>query len=128
MATVTMNSSKFDVVEYIKKLRNAGVSQEIAEVQAQELEHAIDNVLEQSRYELQGQKLEIENSLKSKELATKGDVERVKLELQKEIEIVRKEIEIVRKEIVQASNKTLLLMGTFGVFFLGVLAKGFHWF
>jgi hypothetical protein len=45
MSTVTANYSnnaKFDVVEYIKKLRNAGVSQEIAEVQAQELEHAID--------------------------------------------------------------------------------------
>ena len=41
---------------------------------------------------------------------------------------VQKEIEIVRKEIAQASNKTLLLMGTFGIFFLGVLAKGFHWF
>ena len=52
----------------------------------------------------------------------------IKLELQKEIQEVQKEIEIVRKEIAQASNKTLLLMGTFGIFFLGVLAKGFHWF
>ncbi len=47
---------------------------------------------------------------KSKELATKLDI---------------KELEL---KIAQASNRILLLMGTFCVFFLGVLAKGFHWF
>ncbi len=118
---MTMNSIKFDAIEYTKKLRNAGVSQEVAEVQAQELEHAIDNVLEQSKHESK----ELFNN---KDLATKGDVALIKSDLEKVKLELQKEIEIVRKEIVQASNKTLLLMGTFGVFFLGVLAKGFHWF
>lgn len=44
---------------------------------------------------------------------------------------LQKEIEIVRKEIAQANNKTILwiagIMGSFSIFFLGILAKGFHW-
>ncbi len=51
--------------------------------------------------------------------------------VRKEIEMVRKEIEIVRKEIAQSSSKTIIwlagLLGSFGVFFFGILAKGFHW-
>ena len=31
------------------KLRNAGASQELAEVQAQEMEHALNSVLEQAK-------------------------------------------------------------------------------
>ncbi len=33
----------------------------------------------------------------------------------------------VELKIEKAKNQMLLLMGTFSIFFLGVLAKGFHW-
>ena len=108
MTTATFN--RFDPIEYAKQLRSVGVSQEQADIQAQTIERVIVDVLQQS-------KQESKELFNSKELATKGDILRLE-----------KEIEIVRKEIAQASNKTLLLLGTFGVFFLGVLAKGFHWF
>ena len=35
----------FDPIEYVKNLRNVGVAQEVAEVQAQEMEHVVNNLL-----------------------------------------------------------------------------------
>ena len=118
MTSITLDSTRninfrFDVVEYIKKLRNAGASQELAEVQAQEMEY----VIEQTRQEAK-------QNFENKELATKGDIRESELRLQKEIEIIR-------KEVAQASTKLIIWMtstlGGFGIFFFGVLAKGFHW-
>lgn len=62
------------------------------------------------------------SELEAKEPATKKDLEIVKLELQKEIEVVRKdievlrgetqkEIEIVRKEIVASKNSIIIWLG-----------------
>jgi hypothetical protein len=56
--------------------------------------------------------------------ATKEDVELIKRDL--------REMELrLQKEIAQANNKTILwvigIMSGYGAFFLGVLAKGFHW-
>lgn len=123
----TRFNNRFDVVEFIKKLRNAGVTQEVAEIQAQSIEF----VLEQNR-------LDTIQALDNKELSTKGDLEVTKLELQKEMEVIRKEmevirkeIEVVRKEISEASTRTIIwvsgIFGAYGVFFFGVIAKGFHW-
>lgn len=110
LAVNNFNNYIFDVVEYIKRLRNAGVSQEVAEIQGQEIEHVINNILKQAEQKTK-------ELFDNKDLATKGDLEKVKLELQ--------------KEIAQASNKTIIwvvsLLSGYGVFFLGVLAKGFHW-
>ena len=102
MATISVPNPRFDIVEYIKRLRNVGVSQEIAEVQAQEIERIIDSVLEQTK-----------QTLEAKELATKYDLKESCKELELKIE--------------KAKNQTLMLIGGFGIFFLGILAKGFHW-
>lgn len=121
MIAVNVPSMRFDIVEYIRKLRNAGASQALAEVQAQELEHAMSGVLEQAR-------LETKQAFDNKELVTKGDLELTKLALQKDIEILRKELEV---KIAENTTKIIIwvsgIMGTFGVFFFGVLARGFHW-
>lgn len=111
MVGMALNYShpRFDVVEYIKKLRNVGVSQEVAEVQAQEMDHAIEIMIENTQI-----------TIDKKNLATKHNLEVVELNLKKEIEIIRKEIE-------SSKNQMLICMGGFGVFFLGILAKGFHW-
>jgi len=107
------NDFGFDVVEYIKKLRNVGVSQEIAEVQGQELSHLIKTVANEVKFETK-------QELHADDLATKsesqkeielvrGDIRESELRLQKEIELVRaeareselrlqKEIELVRAE------------------------------
>ncbi|MCC2625793.1 MAG: hypothetical protein K0R14_1666 [Burkholderiales bacterium] len=141
MSTIAVgysNKVRFDVIEYIKKLRNLGVSQEVAELQAQELEHVIDITTNSSK-ELKAElKAEIKQELHADDLVTKKDLGITKLELQKEIEVVRKEIEIVRKEIevvrkeiVQSKNQTLIwtfgMLTGFATFLLGAMAKGFHW-
>jgi hypothetical protein len=115
MSKVTMKY--FDVFNFVKKAKEFGVNEQFAEYEARQIEQAINTIANEV-------KMEIKKELHSDELVTKNDLKQqleiVKLELQKEIEIVR-------KEIAQASNKALLLMGTFGIFFLGALAKGFHW-
>lgn len=113
MTAITITHPRFDVVEYIKKLRNAGVTQEVAEIQAQEIEHVIDSVLEQTQ-----------TMINSKDLATKGDVRESELRLQKEI----KSLEInLQKEIKSLEIKMMTLYGGGFLILLGVLAKGFHW-
>ena len=128
MTALTINSfvssQRFDPIEYIKSLRNLGVKQEVAEVQAKELEHVIEQTRQETR-----------QIFENKELATKGDIENTKLTLQKEIETVRKEIEVVRKEIADVRYDTLkfiiwtgvgvtaAMIATLG----GMLAHGFHW-
>ena len=76
-----------------------------------ECTHYISAVLDQTRQENK-------QVFETKNLATKGDLEKLKLELQ--------------KEIVLATNKIILwncgIIGAFGIFFLGIFAKAFHWF
>jgi hypothetical protein len=98
MAMNYSNTPRFDVVEYIKKLRNAGASQQLAEVQAQELEHVLEEAINTSKVDVQ-----------SKELATRVDIKELELKLQ--------------KEIAQASNRTIVwvvsLLSGYSVFFFG---------
>ena len=110
---------RFDVIEYIKSLRNVGVKQDVAETQAQGLESALNSafssVLEQTRQEAK-------QAFDNKELATKGDVavikadiEKVKADIEKvkiDIEKVKVEIEKLRlemrKEIAESSTKIIM--------------------
>lgn len=98
MATVTLNYSRFDVVEYIKKLRNANFTQDQAETIAQETEHMLDAVIEQTKY-----------SIASQELATRGDLEKVKLELQREI--IQIEARLIKWVVGVGLSGVILLSG-----------------
>ena len=75
----------FDTLAFVKRLETAGVPSAQAEAQVEMLSDAIKKV-EETRLQ---------------ELATKGDVEIAKLELQKEIESVRKEIEVAKVDIIK---------------------------
>ena len=108
MNKVTMKY--FDVFNFVKKAKEFGVNEQFAEYEARQIEQAINTIANEV-------KMEIKKELHSDEIVTKSD-------LKQQLEIVKLEL---KKEIAQASNKALLLMGTFGIFFLGVLAKGFHW-
>ena len=125
----------FDTLGYVEQAEKLGISNEIAKFQARAIEKAVDTIAIEVKTEIIQ---EIKQELRTDELATKSDVlavrkdlDIVKLEPRKEMEVIRKEIEGVRKEIAQANTKTIIwvsgIMGTFGVFFLGILAKGFHW-
>ncbi len=98
MATLSMKH--FDVLDFVKKSKELGASQEMAEFQARQIEVLADTLQEQNQ--------EIE-ALKKLEPVTKRDLEIVKLELQKEIEELRKEIQVVKlelqKEIAMVKNE-----------------------
>jgi hypothetical protein len=80
----------FSAVDYMQRLKKAKFTEEQAEIVAKETEELITNILEQTQL-----------NLEKKELATKQDLMNTKLELQKEIEILR-------KEIAQSSNKVII--------------------
>ena len=78
MATLTIKH--FDVLAYVKKVKELGTSEELAEYQARQIEQLADTIQEQR------QEIEV---LKQLEPATKKDLEVIKLELQKEIAEVK---------------------------------------
>ena len=81
----------FDALGYVKKSRELGVPEPVAEYQARQIEHSIEIAVNTAR-----------TKIESRDLATKKD-----------IELVHKEIEVVRKEIALSSNKTIIWMGGF---------------
>lgn len=83
----THNFPRFNVLEYVKKLRSVNFTQEQAEMQALEMEQVVSRIF----IDL---KADIKQELHTDELATKKDLDIVKLELQ--------------KEIVQSSSKIIL--------------------
>lgn len=79
-----MTANHFDVLEYVKKSKELGVTEQLAEYQARQIEQSIEIAINTVRSEIE-----------HKELATKKD------------------IEIVRKEIALATNKIIMWMGGF---------------
>lgn len=113
MSTLTVRF--FDTHEYVKKSKEMGVKEEVAEYQVAQIEKAIETAVQV-----------VKDDIKAKDLATRGDIDIVRgelreseLKLQKEIEVVRKEIEIVRKEIAQSKNQVIIWVA--GMF----IASGF---
>ena len=78
MITISIDLPRFDIVEYIRKLRNVSFTQEQAETIAQETEHIIESVLDQTKH-----------AIKNKDLATKSDIKETELRLLSEIEKLR---------------------------------------
>ena len=84
MATIIANH--FDALGYVKKSKELGVPEQVAEYQARQIEQSIEIAVNTIRHEIE-----------NKELATKKDI--------KELEL---KIEQVRTEISQSSNKIIL--------------------
>ena len=72
MATITTNSPRFNVIEYVHKLRKANFTQEQAETIAQETELLLGSVMEQTK-----------QAMDNKELATRGGVLELELKIEK---------------------------------------------
>lgn len=71
-----ITAKRFDVLEYVKKARELGVDEELAEFQARQIGQLADTIQEQQQ--------EIDGLKQSKPVSIK-DLDIVKLELQKEI-------------------------------------------
>ena len=72
MTTATIKY--FDTHEFIKKSKELGSSEELAEYQVKQFEQAIETAV-----------TSVKDDIRSKELATKGDIRESELRLQKEI-------------------------------------------
>lgn len=79
----------FDILEFVNKAKENGISPAFAEYTARQLEQFSET--------LEKQDIKID-AITAKEPATKGDVRETELRLLKEIETVRKEIEIIKND------------------------------
>lgn len=68
MATVT--AKHFDVLAYVKKAKELGTSEDLAEFQARQIEEAIEVAI---------------SAIENRELATKNDINSMQKDLQKEL-------------------------------------------
>jgi len=82
-----MNAITFDTLAYAKKLRETGVSEAQAEVQAETLASVIDEQLASSR------------DLRELELNLKRDLKELELNLKHDIENVRNDIEMLKHDL-----------------------------
>jgi|SRR6185437_3154489 len=100
IAINNFNNPRFDIVEFIQRLKKANFTQEQAELLAQETDRVIEAAISNSK-EL---KAEIKQEIHADDLATKKDLDIVKLELQKEIANSRTQIIIWIGGIIIASG------------------------
>lgn len=94
----TLSVKHFDILAYVQQAKKLGTSEELAELQARQIEQAIDIAI-----------TTIKEEIMLKDLATKKDLEVTKLDLQKEIS--------------QASNKIILWVA--GLFLASGLLQHF---
>lgn len=109
MTTFAVNNHKFNIVEYIQKLRKAEFTQLQAETIAQETELLIESVIDQTK-----------NTIDSKELSTKGDIGLIK----RDVELIKRDIELIKRDIEQAKLEieTKLIKWMIGTVTAGVVA------
>ena len=124
-----MTAITFDSLGYAKKLEEAGFTRQQAEVQANVMREQLDA---QNNAFLR--LIENYDESSRKELATKGDVQDVRLEIEKvraEVEKVRAEVEKVRAELktdIEKVKYDLLKWQIAGwVALAAIMAKGFGW-
>ncbi len=106
-----MTTTTFDSLGYFEKLKAAGVPEEQAKVQAE----AMRQQAEEQRSVLQ-KALEKYDETNRRELATKGDVQDVRLEIEK----VRAEVEKVKYDLLKWQIAGWVALAA-------IMAKGFGW-
>ena len=93
----TVSIKYFDTHEFVKKSKELGSSEALAEYQIKQFEQAIETAV-----------ISVKDEIKSKELATKHDVDMVR----KDVEMVRKDLDLLKldlqKEIISSRNQMIL--------------------
>ena len=121
-----MTTITFDSLDYFEKLKNAGVPEAQAKVQADVM-----------RQQTEAQRAALQTALdrydetSRKELATRGDVRETELRLQAEIETVRKEIQgtetrLIKWQLGIAAGIVSVMLTGFGAM-VTIMAKSLGW-
>ena len=88
----------FDTLQYVKRLKEAGVGEKAAEVQAEALKEVIDNNLA-----TKGDIYDLKRDIETVRSDLKRDIEAVRSDLKHDIEAVRSElkhdIELIKKDL-----------------------------
>ena len=106
-----MTTLTFDSLDYFERLKAAGVPEAQAKVQASVLQTALNMHDETSR----------------KELATKGDVQDVRLEIEKVRKEIREtELRLIKWQLGIAAGIVSVMLTGFGAL-VAIMAKGFGW-
>lgn len=135
MMAIDKHKKYFEILTFVHKLREAGVSEKAAEIQAQ----AIADVIEQLSNHSNLTKTDLTNTdrkIEENHRDTKADfvntdrkIEKLRHDTVIKIEELRRDLEV---KMAQGFNKVLIWTFSMLTFFscglLGVLAKGFHWF
>ena len=124
-----MDGITFDTLAYSKKLIARGFTQEQAEgiaeltsvVYVKEFTRIKSELKEEVKTELETQS-KLDEAAR-KQLATKGDVADVRLEIEK----VRREIETLRTQGKDIEARLIKWQIGIAVVVLGIMAKGFNW-
>ena len=95
-----MTSTTFDTLDYFEKLKAAGFTEMQAKVQVEAMQGVVKSYDEASR----------------KELATKGDIQDVRLEIEK-----------LKSTIKDAELRLLKWQLGIGLAIIAIMAKGFGW-
>ena len=104
MAAVAMS-----IVDYMHELKDAGFTDRQSEVQAKKIEQVV---------------VEIQNGL-----ATKQDLEELRLSAKKDLALTKKDLELAIEKLRYESLRFTVWTGIGVIAAVGsMLAKGFHWF
>lgn len=117
--------SAFDALACFDRLKAAGVSEALARIQAEILREHSELCAREIR-----QAIEKYDESKRVELATKVDVQDVRLEVEKvraEVEKVRGKVEKVRAEVERTKFDLLKWQLAGWVTLAAIMAKGFNW-
>lgn len=121
----------FDTLAFVKKSKELGVKEEIAEYQARQIESAIDIAVYTANDEFKALELATKNDLKQVESCLKQDIKQLETDLKQDIKQVENNIKQLELKIEQYrydSLKFIVWTGVGAIIFLsGLLAKGFHW-
>ncbi|HLA33932.1 MAG TPA: hypothetical protein VJ001_03590 [Rhodocyclaceae bacterium] len=112
-----MGATIFDAFDYAIKLRNAGMTEQQAEIIAKQTGDIVQLAVEAAKMlkrDLKEMEASLKRDIKELELATRRDLKEIELSLMLQIE--------------KSKNSTLLWMFAMLTGVVGVMAKGFHWF
>ena len=126
-----MVAKHFDTLAFVKKSKELGVVEEIAEYQARQIEYAIDIAVATANDEFRPHELATKTDLKQIEANIKqieANIKQIEASI-KQTDANIRQIEIKIEQYRYDSIKFIVWTGLAGVAFLtSLLAKGFHWF
>lgn len=125
----------FDMLDFVKKSKELGVKEDLAEYQARQFEKVIDIASATTKEEFNAHELATKTDTKQLETALRTDIKQLEVDLKtniKQLEIDLKtdikQLEVKMEQYRYDSLKFTIWTGIGVVVFIGgMLVKGFHW-